>query len=722
MKKVTLAVKGMYCSHCSKAVESSLEQVGVFSKVNLSNNTVTFTYDESKLSLEYLKRVVKRAGYELIIDQKKRFDYNLILLPLSVVLLVLCLLGMIHHMGVHNAFFFALGNDITFLVEASIALIFLGIPFIIRAVKGLRYKNIGMDFLISFSSLVSYILSLYIFIQNIQNGLDLTSMHVMNDPSYTMGYFDTTIMILSVITLGHRIIDYIKIKADKNYNKAVLEPPKFARLVSDSETKIDVDEIEEEDELLILAGEQIPVDGTVISGSGLVDESYMNGESRPRTLKVGEKVLGSTLLIKGPITIRADKIALDSLYSSIINESYALDHKKGKLSRLSDAIASFFTPAVLLIALIAFLIVYLGFSLDVESSIVRAVSVLSISCPCAFGLAVPISSLSGYDLAMKYGVLFKTGDTFEKVRKIDAVIFDKTGTLSEGKLKVEASIGDDKYLPLIKAMEEKSLHPLAIALTDYLSSTESLENIIVEEIPGIGLKSDIYTLGSHKSIVDKEMSEEEKEFVLTHSSSSLVFLSDEERVLYIFSLEDEIKPDAKETIDALKRNNIECYMLTGDRKDYALKIADSLGIKSSNVYYEADPAKKADIMREIREKCKVICYVGDGINDTLALKESDLSFASYQASEVASSSADAILMKPELSILLYALKISRKTYINIIENFIWAILYNICMIPLAILGIIPSYLCATLMIVSNLTLTINSLRLRLYKPEKEKEK
>ena len=722
MKKVTLAVNGMYCSHCSKAVENALSQVGIMSNVNLSNNTVTFTYDETKISLEYLKRLVKRAGYELIIDEKKHFDFNFILLPISITLLVLCLLGLVHHFGIHNRFFFALGNDITFLVEATIALLFLGTPFVIRAIKGIRYKNIGMDFLIAFSSIVSYVLSLYIFIKNIQSGIDLTDMHVMNNPKYEMGYFDATIMILSIITFGHRIIDSIKLKADKNYKKAVLTPPKFARLNDDPNNKIDVDEVEVEDELLVLAGEQVPVDGKVISGLGAVDESSLNGESHPRSLKTGDKIMGSTILLKGPIVMVAEKIALDSLYSSIINESYALDHKKGKLSRLSDIIASIFTPAILLISLISFFICYFGMHLTIENAIVRAVSVLSVSCPCAFGLAVPIASLSGYNSAMKYGVLFKTGDTFEKIKAIKAVVFDKTGTLSTGKFRVEAKIGDDNYFSLIKSMEEKSLHPLAIALIEELKEYSSIPNIEIEEIPGLGLRYQNYFLGNQKTISNKNLSDDYSAFIKAHISSSLVFFSNEKEVLAIFSFKDELVPDAKTTIEKMQDAKIKCYMLTGDRKEYAFKIAEKVSIPSSQVYYEADPNKKADILRQIRKENGVICYVGDGINDTLALKESDLSFASYKASEVASSSADALLMKPELSVLYYALKISKKTYINIIENFLWAILYNLSMIPLAILGIIPPALCAALMIASNLTLTLNSLRLRLYNPTKEEKK
>lgn len=720
MKKVNLEVKGMYCSHCSKAVENALEQAGVFSHVDLAHNRVEFSYDETKISLEYLRRLVKRAGYELVIDDKKKFDINYVLVPVSFFVLFFALFGIIYHAGVHNAFFFFFGNDITFLVIATIAILVLGTPFFIRAIKGLRFKNIGMDFLIALSSLASYILSIYIFVKNIQNGIDPTMMHSHGE----MTYFDGTCMILSIITLGHLLTDRIKIKADKNYRKAAIEPPKFSTLVYPDGTteQVDSDSLDVDNEFKVLSGEQIACDGTVLQGEGLVDESSLTGESRPRKVHAGDKVMGGTLLSSGPILVRVDKIALDSLYTSIINESYALDQKKGHLSKLSDRIASIFTPAILVLSLIAFFICFFGMGLDAETSIVRACSVLSVSCPCAFGLAVPISAMSGYDCALLRGILFKSGDTFEKVRKIKACLFDKTGTLSTGKMKIVSMAGDKTYLPLVKAMEKNSLHPIAISLLETLKDVEDKEVETIVEIPGQGLKSGSYFLGNANSIQGKENDDVFLDFENKMKDTTIVYLSDDKKVLLAISLVDELVEDAHKTIERLRKDGIESYMLTGDKKEYALKIAKSLSIPEENVRYELKPADKAEILRETRKKEGVISYVGDGINDTLALKESDLSFASYKASAVACTSADGLLLKPNLYILVYALRISRKTYLNIIENFLWAICYNLVMIPLAILGILPMYLCGVLMIVSNLTLTINSLRIRYYKPEKEDRK
>ncbi len=726
MTKCTLEVKGMYCAHCSKAVENALTQAGAAATVNLSKNTVLISYDETKISLSYLARAVKRAGYELVIDEKKRFDYNRIALPLSIAVLVLTILGLIYHMGVDNTFFFIFGNDITFLTLASISLIFLGTPFIIRAVKGLRYRNIGMDFLISFSALISYGLSLYIFIVNIQNGYMPWMSHMHHaDSGYQMGYFDTVCMILSVITFGHWLTDSVKLRADKNYKKAVLEPPAYANLVDEFDgtlSQVDVDSVDEGDRLRILAGETVPCDCTVVSGQGTVDESSMNGESKPRDISERDHLLGGTMLLSGPVDVVCDKIALDSLYTSIINESYALDQRKGKLSKISDTVASIFTPAVILIALIAFLICYFGMALGAETSLIRAVSVLSVSCPCAFGLAVPLSSMSGYDIAYKNGVLFKTGDTFERVKNIKAVVFDKTGTLTTGNMKVVACSGDESLLPVVKGMETNSLHPIARGILSSFPEIEQQNLEGVKEVPGLGLSYSGYILGSQKTIAEKEIPDEISEFINTYAASTHIFLSDENRVLLAIALDDEEAGDAFETVNELKERGIVSYMLTGDRKEYALQFASRVGIDEEHVYYEADPKNKAEILRAIREKEGVVCYVGDGINDTLALKESDLSFASYKASPVACSSADGLLMSESLYSLVYALSISKKTYMNIIENFIWAIAYNIVMIPLAIMGILPPSLCAVLMIVSNLTLTVNSLRVKFYDPKKKKEK
>lgn len=719
MKKVTLPVKGMYCSHCSKAVTMAFNEKGITASVDLSHNCVSFTYDETKISLESLKRVVKRAGYDLVIDSKPKFDWSYVTLGVSIPVLLFSIFGMIYKAGVHNSFFEFFGNDVSFLIVASIAVIFLGTPFIIRAIKGLKYKNVGMDFLIALSALVSYVLSLYCLARNIQNGISPLTMSM--DSKYLMTYFDSTTMVLSIITIGHFLIDSVKRRADKHYKKATLETPKLARrIISEAKTEeIDPDFLDVGDKVIVLSGETLPTDGKIYQGHGFIDEAALTGESRPRYVNENDLVYGGTVLSQGPLVIEVTKIALDSFYSSIINESYVLDQKKGKLSRISDKVASIFTPAIILVAIMAFFICFYGLNLSVETSLVRAASVLCVACPCAFGLAVPISAMSGFDCAMSNGVLFKTGDMFEKVSTIKAVVFDKTGTLSTGHLVISARVGEDGYLPLVKGMEMNSNHPLSKSIIESLPNVTAMKLNDVNEVPGFGLTYKEFVLGSEKTSLGKGLNVSMQEFIKKHESSSLVFLSNADTILLIIALDDGLVPDAKQTIEALKKKGIKSYMLTGDRKTYALKVAGELGINEECIYSEATPSDKAKILADIRKKEGVICYVGDGINDTLALKESDMSFASYKGSEIASSSADGVLLKPELMTIYYALLVSKKTYINIIENFVWAIVYNLSMIPLTIMGILPMSFCGLVMIVSNLTLTINSLRIKFYKPNKE---
>jgi P-type E1-E2 ATPase len=264
----------------------------------------------------------------------------------------------------------------------------------------------------------------------------------------------------------------------------------------------------------------------------------------------------------------------------------------------------------------------------------------------------------------------------------------------------------------------KTIHPIGKAIVNSLPYVNAQKIFDMKELPGVGLMTSGFVLGSEKSVLGKAYSDEMKKFMNEHSSSTLVFLSDQSTILMILSLEDILVPDSKDTISALKKDGIKSYMLTGDRKEYALKTGKELGLEEKQIYSEASPLDKAKILEEIKKENGVICYIGDGINDTLALKASNLSFAPSGASDAAKNSADGIILSPNLMSVEYALLISKKTYLNIIENFCWAICYNAAMIPLAIIGILPMYLCAVMMIVSNLTLTINSLRMRLYHPNK----
>lgn len=699
-----LKVEGMFCAHCSKSVSDTFDKVGIKADVNLAKNEVIFNYDDEKVSLQYLQRLVKKAGYNLVIEQKRKIDFSKYSLILSIVILVFSLVSMIGHMiGHHNSFFMALNNQYVQLSVASIALIFLGIPFIIRACKELKFKRFGMDFLISFASTIAYALSIYTVIK----GQDT--------------HFHAVSMILSIISVGHFINNKLKaLNGQKTADVTNYAATTALLKVGKDFVEADVDEVEEGDIVKVVAGALIPVDGFVESGSSNVDEKIINGESRSREVSSGDVVYASSTNLDNPIIVKASKSSLDSLFSNIINESYALDNSRGNLNKISDFIASIFVPLVILISIIAFLINFFALQKgNVEQSIIDAVAVLVVSCPCAFGLAVPLASLNGYYLALKNGILFKSGDTFERVKKINKIFFDKTGTLTKGELTIVDMWGDKDYLSLVKGLEENSSHPLAKSIIKELPDIESIKNLEVSEIKGKGLEYNEFKLGSKDFVKDYDISSELQEFIDKNESTTVIYLAKERRIVLAISLEDTIKDDAKEALAKLKDSGVETYMLTGDSKTYALSIGQQLGIKPSNIFSEVNPSEKGEIISQNRNKGDVICYVGDGINDLLALQKSDLSIASYQAADVASEKAEVKLLKDSLTLIPKTIKLSRHVYFNIIENFGWAFLYNACMIPLAVMGILSPTLSSVLMIVSNITLILNSLRIRLWKGEKK---
>lgn len=699
-----LKVEGMFCAHCSKSVSDTFDKVGIRADVNLAKNEVIFNYDDEKVSLQYLQRLVKKAGYTLVVEEKKKIDFSKCSLYLAIAVLIFSLVSMIGHMiGHHNSFFMALNNQYVQLVVASISLICLGIPFIIRAYKELKFKRFGMDFLISFASVIAYALSIYTVIKGQEN------------------YFHAVSMILSVISVGHFINNKLKaLNGQKTTDVTNYAATTALLKVGDDFVETDVDEVEEGDLVKVVAGALIPVDGIVESGNSNVDEKIINGESRSREVSSGDVVYASSTNLGNPIVVKASKSSLDSLFSNIINESYALDNSRGNLNKISDFIASIFVPLVILISIIAFLINFFVLQKgNVEQSIVDAVAVLVVSCPCAFGLAVPLASLNGYYLALKNGILFRSGDTFERVKKINKIFFDKTGTLTKGELTIVDMFGDKEYLPLVKGLEENSSHPLAKSIIKELCDIDSVKNLEVEEIKGKGLAYKEYKLGSKDFVKDYSISNELQEFISKNESTTVIYLAKNEEIVLAISLEDTIKDDAKIALSKLRESGVETYMLTGDSKGYALSIGQQLGIEPNNIFSEVNPSEKGEIISSNRNKGDVICYVGDGINDLLALQKSDLSIASYQAADVASEKAEVKLLKDSLTLIPKTIKLSRHVYFNIIENFGWAFLYNACMIPLAVLGILSPTLSSVLMIVSNITLILNSLRIRLWKGDKK---
>lgn len=706
MKKLRLKVNGMTCAHCSKSVEDVFSDVGIKANVNLSAGSVVFSYDEEKISLEYLKRLVRQAGFDLVLpNQKNKINFIAIRFYFALLVLIISLIGMGHHLGLHNEFFLFMDNNILKLVIASCSLIILGLSFNIRALKNLRQKRLGMDFLVSLSTLVAYGVSLYAFVV----GHDIT-------------YFESTTMILAIITIGDKITAKIKSSTGMNTFEALKNDGTMVSKLTKKGTiiDIDIDQVNKGDVLLCKKGEMIGADGVLLSDQAMIDEKILTGESRPRNAHKNEKVYYGTSNLGEEFLIQVEKPAIDSMYMGIILESYALDRSKGHLNKISDTIASIFVPAVLFISLIGFFINFYGMKNDVETSVLNSISILVVSCPCAFGLAVPLSSLNGYNRALKEGIMFKDGSTFEKIKRVNEFYFDKTGTLTTGLMKVVyAEFSDSKYKAIVKAMERHSIHPIAISLVNYLNEEEDeiLEN--VNEISGGGLIYKDYKIGNYEFVGTPILDGKFKE--INKYNGTKVFLSKNGTIVAALVLHDEIAIGAHELIDYLHQNDIKTYMLTGDGKEFAIKIGEELGFNEENVFFELKPADKFQTIKEHHNEKAVSAYCGDGVNDLAALSYVDLSIASYRASSATSSNSDVILLHDDLSLIKKTIKLSRHVYYNILQNFMWAIVYNAVMIPLAMIGKLQPTLSAVLMIVSNITLVLNSWRISFWKGGKNEK-
>lgn len=695
-------VEGMTCANCSRAVTDALEQTdGVNrAKVDLSKNIASVWYDEEKVEPGLLKKSVRKAGYDLVLnnekDRKRALVTQIAYLVIAGIFLVWGIMTAVSHIpGVESSSFGSFFMDpIQGITAGTIAFVVLGLPTIRRAIKALFSKRAGMDALISLSAISSYAVSLYIAIRQLVTGI--------HEPAY----FDALLMVLSIVTIGEFLEYLVKSlsgkKADLDLNKV---QGKVQVKYGNSLIEMEREQILSGDVFILPAGSGIPADATVIDGAALVDFSSLTGESTPKEIKAGDKIYAGTTIKEGSLTARADTDALSSLSDRIEKEAYALSYKKGSLGKMSDRIAQWFVPAALLLAILGFLLNFFIPSLayhDWETSLIRGASVLVVSCPCAFGLAVPLTGLNGFYAALRNGVLFKSGSTFERVKKIEAAFFDKTGTLTSGEMHVQSGSYDDETLAVAKGLEAFSNHPVAKAISALRPEIKPLPIDGVTEIPGSGMKS------AEWSLVKAEREDLEK--LAVPDGVSVSILKDSSgKIKAWFALEDTILPGVREALDELRGQGIETYILTGDNPTTAERLGDALGFKPENVKSGLLPQDKSKFIKDISAG-HFSAYVGDGINDLEALSFASLSIATQKAAQSAKDKADCILLTPGLSSLPKAIRISRKAYRIVLENFGWAFLYNIVLIPLAMTGTLWMWLCAAAMIASNITLMLNSLR------------
>ncbi len=724
MKKEIFDIKGMSCSACSAAVQRAMDKANGINKaeVNLLTNSMSVVYDEKVISVDDIISAVKNAGYDAALQIKNptedkqntiNKDTNRLFVSLSVSIVFLILLmfvAMGHMIGIniftHEQAILKGFAEIILLLPILI----LNRKYFISGFKSLIKFNPNMDSLIAIGAVASVAYSLW---QMINGGAS----HY---------YFESAGMILTFISIGK----YLESKSKSKTTSAVtqlmdLSPKTSIILVDGVEKEVDSKEIKQGDIVIIKAGMSFPADGVVIEGYGTADESAITGESMPVKKSMGSKVTGGTVFLSGYIKFKAEKVGEETTLSEIIRLVEEATLTKPKIAKFADKISRVFVPAVITIAILTTGIWYFS-THNFELALNFGISVLVISCPCALGLATPTAIMVGTGKAAELGILVKSAEIFEAGSKVKTVMFDKTGTVTEGKPRVTDIITDEKntdpLMDICVAIESMSDHPLAMAIAKYkpVNSNVHVENF--KEITGKGVEAtvgnNLYRIGNRSFASENKIDDKftDAEVKLSSEGKTPLFVSSNNKVIALIAVADTIKESSSDAIKMLTDSSIKTVMLTGDNKKTAQTIKERLKIQE--VYSELLPADKNEYIRQYQLE-GATAMVGDGINDSPALASADIGIALGAGTDIAMQSADVVLVRNDLRDVHTTLLICRKVMKNIKENLFWALIYNTICIPVAAgalynsVGIMLSPMIGTIaMSLSSICVISNALRLK----------
>jgi len=747
-KKSIFPVGGMTCASCVARVEQALSSVpGVVSaNVNLSSEKATVEYIEGTETAS-LRRAVKEAGYELGSEAETLEDVTtasqreirkirnrfILAAVLGLTILALSLPWSPSFSG-RLYLLWALATPVQF---------WAGLRFYRGAWGALRHRTADMNTLIAVGTSAAYFYSV---VAVLFPGLFAVAGRGADV------YFDTAAMIIALILLGRFLEARARGQTSEAIKKLIGMQPKTALVVRDGkETEIPVDDVQVGDLILVRPGEQVPVDGIIHQGYSSVDESMITGESIPVEKKAGDEVIGATINKTGSFKFQATKVGKDTTLARIIRLVEEAQGSKAPIQRLADVIASYFVPIVIGIAIITFIIWYfVGPAPALTFALLNFVAVLIIACPCALGLATPTAIMVGTGKGAEHGILIRSAEALERSHQISTVLLDKTGTLTQGEPKVTdiiaaPSSSQDEVLRLAASAERGSEHPLGEAIVR-AASERKLEISPTSDfnaIPGHGVEASVsdkkLLLGNLKLIKDRGLSlnglETEAER-LWEKGKTVMFLGVDGKVVGIIALADTIKPDAREALQELHKMGIKAVMLTGDNLRTAKAIAQEVGI--DRVLAEVLPEHKAREVKKLQEEGKVVAMVGDGINDAPALAQADVGIAIGTGTDVAMETGDITLISGDLGGIVTAISLSKRTIRTIKQNLFWAFAYNTVLIPVAAgilylafgnsgvpsglhfvlgnYGFLNPILAAAAMAASSITVVLNSLRLRGFKP------
>ncbi len=708
MKKTELLLTGMHCASCATLIEKTLAKTPGVAEANVNYGTAkaTVTYDEGATGVPQLIAQVKKRGYgalpaeeakdarllqeEEIASQRKRLLWSLLFaIPAFIVGMVFMLLGIM--VPYQDHILWLLATPVQFVI---------GWSFYRGAWSALKNATASMDTLIAIGTSAAYLYSAY---------------NVLFDPMKGQ-FFETSAILITFVVAGKYLEAHAKGKSGEAIAKLVDLSPKRATVVREegeggrSEEIVPVEQVREGDLVLVRPGEKVPVDGVILEGCSSLDESMLTGESLPVEKEKGHEVFGATVNRHGSFTMKVTKTGKNTTLAQIVKLVEDAQGSKAPIQRFADAVSAWFVPIVIVIAIIAFVAWYLLLGETFAFALTAAVSVLVIACPCALGLATPTAIMVGTGKGARHGILIKGGEALETAHKVRHVLFDKTGTITEGTPSVTdlipaKGVTERQLLHVAASIERKSEHPLAEAIVrkakeEKVSLRDPTRFIAV---PGHGVEATLENrhllLGNAKLLAKHGVKPESEQLEiatrLEEEGKTVMVLAvsgGKGQILGLVAVADTIKPSAKEAMALLQRHGIEPYLITGDNRRAAAAIAAQAGIPASNVFAEVLPQEKADYVRKIQEKGRErgkkeaaarVAMVGDGINDAPALAKADIGIAMGSGTDVAMESGNVVLMRNDPRDVARALSLSRQTMTKIRQNMFWALAYNVLGIPVA---------------------------------------
>ncbi len=750
-KKIRLAIEGMHCANCAMNIEKHYRETpGVVDvAVNLANNTGTVTFDADAATIDDMLHVFDDLSFTAevipedapLVDEGRRAKEaartrrDIRVFAAAAVLTVLIVaIGMVPgwHMAVGGtlASLFTDGHPthVQAMFAGNIALLVLTVPvqfccgarFYKGAWGSLKGGSANMDVLVALGTSIAFLFSLWItFLPVLRN--EWTDAEVALAINDGMPYFETCAMLITFVLLGK----ILEARAKGATNQAIealmnLAPPTALVVRGGRQQEVPLAQVMAGDTVLVRPGEKIPVDAVVAEGSSEVDESMLTGESLPVVKGPGDEVTGGTVNATGSLTLKALRVGADSTLARIVRAVEDAQGSKAPVQRMADRIASVFVPVILLIALATFLVWFFfippeGVNSLLTQSLMPAIAVICVACPCALGLATPTALMVGMGKGAQLGILIKDGEVMERLGKLDAAVFDKTGTITAGTPAVVACDVPDDALRLAAALEARSEHPLARAVCAYAEQ----RGVLGTSQPGSGDACGL-PVEDFQAVVGKGV----RGIVEGHE----VFVGSRVAVDGVdkggFSFRDEPKPDARAAIAELEGSyGIGCYMVTGDEAETAAAVAAEVGIPADHVFAGVLPLAKAERVGEVRDGLSsgsgsgraVVAFAGDGINDAPALAAADIGIVMASGTDVAIDAGQMVLMRNRLSDMVVALRLSRAIMRKIKQNLFWALIYNCIMIPLAAVGILAPALAGAAMALSSVTVVCNSLLLKRFR-------